>query len=187
MDSLLGGLLAFGIAGLATAWCVWVWRWKADSGDHRLARFYHHYLRFQRWPHRNSVAFMPLLAAWGYLFGIAIVLAELYGDSLAPWPFFVVGFALFLLMLVALIRPPGWLYPPWFREARRREKAGLPSNVPVPPEGRRPVMTRRAYWLSVVGLVIFAGAWLYFGLPVGSLLIGLAVGVPVLLATRIKK
>lgn len=189
MSGWLPVLIALAVGIGATAWTVSAWRWKADSGDHRLARWYHHSERFQSWPFNNGAAIAPIVAAWGFLFAGALSVGELdsrLADELA-WLAALIGLPLFILTAWALIRPPSWMQPAWLAEARCRQKAGLPSNVPVPPEGDRPVMSRRAFGLTIAGLVLFAAAWLYFELPVQHLLLGFAAGVPVLIATRIKK
>ena len=79
------------------------------------------------------------------------------------------------------------MQPPWLAEAMRRRKAGLPSNVPVPPEGDRPVVGRQAYKLKIVALVALSAVWLVLDLPIQHLLIGLGAGLPVLFATRVKR
>jgi hypothetical protein len=178
---------AVGIA--ATAWTIWVWRWNAERADHRLARWYHHYYRVQGWPYNNAAAVMPVVAGWAWLIAIALLVGALapgIAEDLT-WVAGLIGFALFILTWWVLIRPAYWMQPAWLVEARRREKAGLPSNVPVPPEGDRPVMSPNAFALTIVGYVVFAAAWWYLGLPLQYLLFGLAAGIPILLATRVKK
>jgi hypothetical protein len=182
-------VIAVVIGVAATAWTIWVWRWKADSADHRLARWYHHYLRVQGWPYTNGAAAVPMMAGWAYLIAVSLLIGEVAPNLAADltWIAALIGFPLFVLTIWALVRPMAWMQPAWLVEARRREKAGLPSNVPTPPEGDRPVMSRRALQLTVAGYVLFGVAWWYFELPMQYLLFGLAAGLPVLLATRIKR
>ena len=182
-------LIALAIGMGATVWTIWVWRWKADRADHRLARWYHHYYRIQGWPFTNSAAMVPIAGAWALLFFAALSVGELAPELAEDltWVASLVGFVLFILMFWALLRPASWMQPAWLVEARRREKAGLPSNVPTPPEGDRPVMSRRAFGLTLAGYALFAAVWWTLNLPLHYLLFGLAAGVPILLATRIKK
>lgn len=188
MNGWLPILIAFGIAMGATAWTVWAWRWKADRGDHRLARMYHHHDRLQGWPYRNGAAMIPIAAGWAWLSGIGLLMNEMapvLAEDLT-WLAMLVGLPLFILTFWSLIRPAAWMLPPWLAEARRREKAGLPPNVPVPPEGDRPVMTRRTLMLSVIGYAVFVIVWWRLELPLHYLLIGLGASIPILMATRIK-
>ena len=189
MSEWLGATIAVGLGLAATAWTVWVWRWRADRGDHRLARWYHHHYRFQGWPFRSGAAASPVVAAWAFLFGIALVVGELAPEHAPALTGLgaLVGLVLLIWTFWALLRPAAWMEPPWLVEARRREKAGLRSNVPVPPEGDRPVMGRRAFAVSIAAFGLLTAAWLYFELPIQHLLFGLAAGIPVLLATRIRK
>lgn len=189
MSDLLISVMAFAVGLAAAAWTIWAWRWQADRADHRLARWYHHNYRLADWPYKNGAALAPVAVGWAFLIGVAHLLggvAPRLGESLT-WVGVLLGFPLLVLTFWALLRPASWMQPPWLVEARRREEAGLPSNVPTPPEGNRPVMTRRALALTIVGYAFFAAAWWYFGLPLQHLLFGLAAGIPILLATRIKK
>ena len=64
---------AYAVAGGATAWTLWTWRWKADSGEHPLARWYHHHFLNQGWPYTSGAAIVPVVAAWGFLVGTALL------------------------------------------------------------------------------------------------------------------
>jgi hypothetical protein len=136
-----------------------------------------------------GAAVIPIATGWAILFGISLTVTELaprLAGSLA-WLAMLAGAVLLVLSVWAAIRPAAWMLPPWLREAERREKAGMVSNVSLPPEGDRPVMSRRALALNIVGLGAFAVAWWYLDLPLHYLLIGLGFALPVLAVTRIKK
>lgn len=182
-------IIGFAVGVAATAWTIWAWRWKADRADHRLARWYHHYYRLAGWPYTNAAATVPVMGAWGYLVAISVLVTELAPGVAADitWVAWVIGSVLVVMSGWALFRPAVWMEPSWLREARWRDKAGLPSNVPVPPEGDRPVMSRRAFSLTIAGYVVFAAVWWYLELPMQYLLLGFAAGIPILLATRVKK
>jgi hypothetical protein len=186
-EALFPSMVALTVAALLTWYTVWTWRWKADRGDHRLAQWYWHGHQLQGWPYRNGAAVVPIFAGFAYLigFGTLVVLFVERPERLA-WLAYAIGIGLFVLMFWALIRPPSWMQPPWLAEAIRREKAGLPSNVPAPPEGKQPVMSRRQFRWTVMGLTAFAVAWVALGLPIQYLLLGLGAGIPILVATRVR-
>jgi hypothetical protein len=176
---------SFGLA-LIGMWLYWQ-GWDAASGEDRRARAYWWQVRFMPWPYHNGVAAsLPIgislvFAAGGVLlpndgpFGWlspAMAAATLHGFHVGVW---------------ALIRPPRFLQAPWLRADQERRKRGLPSAIPVPPEGKRPTMTARAFAVSALGFATFALVWLALGFPPGPILIGLAIALPAVAATRLRR
>jgi hypothetical protein len=182
-------LAALVVAAVTIWWTVTAWTWKADDGNHRLARWYHHSYRIQRRAARMGAAVIPIASGWAILFGISATVTELaprVAESLS-WLAMLAGAPLLVLSLWAAIRPARWMLPPWLGEAERRETAGLTSNVPLPPEGDRPVMSRRALALNAIGLGALAVVCWYLDVPMYYLLIGIGFALPILAATRLKK
>lgn len=173
-------------AGSIAMWRYW-YAWDAESGQDRRARMYWWQYRFMGWPFRNALP-SALPMGVGFLSaGVAILLRDLGGPGWMTSGLAGVTLVAMLLGAWTLIRPPRFLQPPWLLAAKTRAERGLPSAIPKPPEGARPVMTLRAFVLSAIGFTVFAVGWLALGLPASALLIGLAIGLPAILATRIRR
>jgi hypothetical protein len=181
-------VLLFATLGSALIAMWWYWHaWDAASGTDRRARTYWWQYRFIGWPLRNG-----LPAALPFGVGMVLISGGLLARHLsAPgWITSAAAATALLLMLVgawALISPPRFLQPRWLLKDEARRKSGMASLIPRPPEGARPVMSMRAFVLGGIGFIVFAAVWLALGFPASALLIGLAIGLPAILATRIKR
>ena len=91
--------------------------------------------RLKKWPMRNSgstgFAGAPAYAPAAALMGLAVLAALLPGKWVLLAPLLLVGaFACFVIGLVWAKWPREWIKPEWLKEAERREREGLPPDVP---------------------------------------------------------
>jgi hypothetical protein len=177
-DPSVGAALLFlGVSVVVTA--AGVLHWRMD----RLFRFNH----WRRVYHHNMRTLADARWAWGCMlpFGIALLLLAVGGliSVLAlPDPLNGVVSSVWLLtvlaalvtLVVMLVRRRS-LQPAWMREEIRRERAGLASNVPLPPEGDRQVVSQRVkrlawIWVALVFLAaVPAGLWIGAGIALALL------------------
>jgi len=151
--------------------------------------WYHHTYRPLGWPLRNAVfAWIPFGLVLMLGAAIAVMLPILPSPQatdraqalmwlVAASVVLVPTLVLLAVSFVALVRPPKWLKPAWLREDEKRLDAGLPSLVPIPPEGDRPVISRRDVTLVyAMSGALLLGVFLLRWPP--ALLLGPAVALP---------
>lgn len=135
--------------------------WRMD----RLFRFNH----WRRVYHHNMRTLPDACWAWGCMlpFGVALLLLAVSGlisvlalpdplEGIVSGVWLLTALAAIGTFVVLLVRRRS-IQPPWMREEIRRERAGLPSNVPLPPEGDRQVVSRwvkRLAWIWVAFLFL---------------------------------
>ncbi len=119
----------------------------------------------------RAVGGMPFSSLFALCLGIGFAVPGA-ATHLLLW---LVG-AVALLLMVLTARRPTLLMPSWAREADRRAAAGLPPDLPPPPEGVAP---RRFGWRdhlvvwAVVAVVMVVGAALHFS---GAFFASMALG-----------
>lgn len=189
----VGALMLLGAYGFAK---------RRGISQYGLERWYHHQYRLLSTPWKNGplvmipAGLLCVIGSIGYLLvplvpdvktldrsatAILVAVVTLVG---------LVGllgamFGLFAISIAAMFRPPRWLKPTWLLEEEKRLSQGLPSLVPLPPEGDRPVTTQfgvRLLWIAaiVVPLGVFSLGW-----P-PALLLGLSFALSWLAAARIR-
>lgn len=171
-DPSVGAALLFlGVSIVASSAGVVYWRMDRLFRFNHWRRVYHHNMRTlpdARWAWGCMLPFgvALLLLAVGALISVLALPDPLEGIVSGVWLICVL--AALVTLVVKLVRSRS-LQPPWMREEIQRERAGLPSNVPLPPEGDRQVVSRRVkrlawIWVTFVFLAaVPAGLWLGAG------------------------
>ena len=168
--SVESALIFLAISGVLTAAGVLYWRMDRLFRFNHWRRVYHHNLRAMPdarwvWGCMLPLGVALLLMSLGVLISALALPEELSGPLAAVW--LLTALTALGALVVVLVRRRS-MQPSWMREEIRRERAGLPSGVPLPPEGDRQVVSRRVkrlawIWVALLFLgAVPAGQW--FGL-----------------------
>ena len=172
----LGAVLV--AAGLAHRFGAWPPR-------RRRAKWYHTVRRNPDLPRHlrhGMTGLVPLGIGFALLGAVVPLISRNVFLALA-----LLGVALLVMLLGPVVTPARWLEPAWMREEERREREGLRSTLPTPPEGRRLVVSPRQYWAMWVALVAFAVAALALGLHPPAVVVAVIGAIPWLIAIKRRK
>jgi len=177
-DLSVEGALLFVLFSVAlTAAGVMYWRMDRLFRFHHWRRVYHHNMRTLPdarwvWGCMLPIGVAVLFLALGGLLSVLALPDPLGGLLDVLW--LLVGLTALGALVVLVVRRRS-IQPGWMRDEMRRARAGLPSGVPLPPEGDRQVVSRRVKrlaWMWVAFLILAAvpaGQWLGIGATFGLL------------------